>query len=144
MENQIDPSLKTLEEKYEPSFMDTDKDGAKDTESKNSEGSSVLKDFAKTSTAAKLGGTVIGASGFMKRVLGELVQDPELKIEGEKQELKGKLYKLVGLFREAKEDVVKKVQETKSEAKKIVVKHSANFLTGTTNLIEDFRDLLKK
>ena len=67
--------------------------------------------FAKTSTAAKLSGTVNGAAGFIKSKVGQMTGNEDLKLEGQNQQLLGKIHTLAGSAREVKEMVLKKVDK---------------------------------
>lgn len=113
------------------------------TTTSEASGGTLMEDFAKTSTAAKLSGTYNKATGFVKRKAGEILEDKDLQAEGLKQEALGSVHKLVGLIRETREDFTSKVHETRVEGKKILVKHGVKLMNGVSDFISDMRDLLK-
>lgn len=64
---------------------------------------SKLDEFAKTGIAAKLSGKFHETAGTVKRKIGEVTGNPELVDEGRKQELLGKVHRLVGAVRGVRE-----------------------------------------
>jgi uncharacterized protein YjbJ (UPF0337 family) len=99
--------------------------------------------FAKTSTAAKLSGRVNSATGFIKNKVGQMTGNIDLKTEGRNQQLLGKIHKLVGSAREARELVLKKALKTRADGAIILRKHSEKLLDQAIELIDDLKKTLR-
>lgn len=58
-----------------------------------------IEKFSESATAAEMSGKFNSVSGYLKRKLGKLTDDPALEQAGQKQELVGKIHGLVGSLR---------------------------------------------
>jgi uncharacterized protein YjbJ (UPF0337 family) len=103
-----------------------------------------MEKFAKSSTGAKLSGTFNQAAGSIKKKLGELTDDPKLKQDGRNQVLLGKVHELVGSLREVRETVLKRVEDTRKEGRKILRKHGGKLLDQAIELVDDVKKTIFK
>jgi uncharacterized protein YjbJ (UPF0337 family) len=95
--------------------------------------------FAKTSTAAKLSGTVNGTAGFFKNKFGQMTGNDDLQTEGLNQQLLGKAHLFVGSLREAKELLLKKGMKARTDGSAILKKHGSKVLDQAIEFVEDIK-----
>jgi uncharacterized protein YjbJ (UPF0337 family) len=101
-------------------------------------------EFAKSATAAKLSGTYNEAAGYLKRKFGELTEDSSLQDDGKNQQLLGKIHRLVGSIRSAKEETAERVRTTRIEVQDICLKHGGKVLDVATEFVEDIKKAIFK
>lgn len=102
------------------------------------------KSFAETAAAAKMSGLYNQTAGKIKRKVGEIRGDDELHAEGHKQEIIGKIHRLVGSFRGLRDGSAKKLVSKRKEAKAICIKHGGRLLDVAGDLVEDLKNIILK
>lgn len=102
-----------------------------------------LEKFAETGTAARLSGKFHTASGTIKRKVGELVKDENLKKAGVDQELLGKIHTFVGIWRDIRDQGKSRIQEVKTEGRVILKKHGTKLFDVANEFSADIKKLLR-
>jgi uncharacterized protein YjbJ (UPF0337 family) len=97
------------------------------------------EEFAKTSTAAKMSGSVNETAGFFKRKFGEFTGDADLNEAGRNQQLLGKVHRLVGGLREIQELATEKVLTARKDGEKILRKHGGKLIDQASEFLDDIR-----
>jgi uncharacterized protein YjbJ (UPF0337 family) len=98
--------------------------------------------FAQTAGAAKLSGTFHQTVGAMKRTIGRVTDNEELKLAGENQELLGKVHELVGVVRDIRATATNKINEKRAQGIRILRTHSGKLVGGITEFARDIKKLL--
>jgi uncharacterized protein YjbJ (UPF0337 family) len=102
------------------------------------------EEFAKTATAAKMSGTYHETTGYFKRKLGQLIDDPLLEDSGQNQQLLGKIHRFVGILRGIREDVSSELNSKRIESQAICRKHGGRLLDVASDFLEDMKKTLLK
>jgi uncharacterized protein YjbJ (UPF0337 family) len=103
-----------------------------------------LEEFSKTATAAKMSGSYHKTAGFLKQKLGELTDDTFLIDAGRNQQILGRVHRLVGSLRSAREAALEKFNRSRTETQAICRKHGARFLDVASDFVEDLKKTLLK
>jgi uncharacterized protein YjbJ (UPF0337 family) len=91
-----------------------------------------------------MSGTYNETAGYLKRKFGELTEDPSLQDDGKNQQLLGKVHRLVGSLRSAKEATLQKLDATRIEVQSVCRKHGGRLLDVSTEFVEDIKKALLK
>lgn len=108
---------------------------------KNKNISQKVKDFSRTSTAAKLSGKYYGTTGFIKKKFGEYINDSDLIKKGKKEELLGKVHFFVGVSRAIREETSTKLKNSSKETQEIFIKHGGRALNVANDLVKDLKKI---
>lgn len=100
--------------------------------------------FAQTATAAKMSGAFHETAGLIKRKLGELADDKELKKAGRDQQLLGKVHRFVGTLRGLRESALTKVETKRKETQAVCLKHGGRLLDVASDFVEDIKKIILK
>ena len=98
-----------------------------------------LETFSKSAAGAKMGGSYHEAAGYIKRKLGRWSADSILEEAGRNQQLLGKVFRLVGSLRGARDAAVEKLACTRNEAQSILREHTGRLLDGTSEFIDELK-----
>lgn len=98
--------------------------------------------FAQTAGAAKLSGTFHQTVGAMKRTIGRVTDNDDLKLAGENQELLGKVHELVGVVRDIRTTATNKINEKRAQGIRVLRTHGGKLVGGITEFARDIKKLL--
>jgi uncharacterized protein YjbJ (UPF0337 family) len=109
--------------------------------------SEILERAAGSSTAAKLSGAFHETAGKIKQKVGELSDRPELKADGRKEELLGKVHAVVGEIREIREMIAgsaeKYSSQFKGEYKDLMKSQASRLLDSASAFLDDLKKKLE-
>jgi uncharacterized protein YjbJ (UPF0337 family) len=95
--------------------------------------------FAKTSSAARLSGKILGTAGFFKQKIGKMADDSVMEADGRNQRLLGKVHSLVGDLREIRELATRRMLGFKNDGTKILQKHSGKLIDQASEFLDDIK-----
>jgi uncharacterized protein YjbJ (UPF0337 family) len=100
--------------------------------------------ISKSAAAAKMSGTYHETTGFIKRTLGKFSDDSVLERAGRNQQLLGKVHRLVGSLRSARNAVIDKLNRTRTEGQKVCREHGGKLIDGASEFVDELKKVLLK
>jgi uncharacterized protein YjbJ (UPF0337 family) len=103
-----------------------------------------LERFSKTAIAAQMSGTYHETAGFIKRNLGKLSDDSMLEDAGRHQQLIGKVHRLVGSLRSARNAFLHKLRGVRIETHALCREHGGRLVDGASAFVDEVKKVLLK
>jgi uncharacterized protein YjbJ (UPF0337 family) len=103
-----------------------------------------IETFSKSAAGAKMSGAYHETAGFIKRTLGRLSDDSVLEDAGRNQQIIGKVHRLVGSLRSARNAVLEKLNRTRMESQKVCREHGGRLIDSASAFVDEMKRVLLK